>query len=364
MKIRHGILYCILSLLLAGYIATGAVLSLRLAAEAELPATSPVLLVIEESRSTTKGFVTPSQVMELIKPEVAKAGNRVEQVDTRAIAMLLNDVDNIESAWCYRQADDRIMVHVIPMQPVARIVNGSESYYVNRAGKRLTASAAYRADVPIIQGGFGTAANIDDIMPVLDRMESDAQFAAMVTAIVIEDDGDLVAIPPVRGHVINLGDCGSLDNKIGRLETFYRRVMPVKGWDYYDTLSVKYRSQLVATRRHARRDDPLYIEDPEGDQADEPDLSTMTTTPGAASDGQVDEPAEAPAAAAPATTATQQPARPQLQPQPQRQPQHQPQPQRQPQHQAQPQSQPQPQPSTATAEPAEPEPQVLPGQFD
>ena len=33
---------------------------------------------------------------------------------------------------------------------------------------------------------------------------------------------------------------------------FYREVLPVKGWNYYDTISVKWRGRVVATRREKK----------------------------------------------------------------------------------------------------------------
>ena len=39
-----------------------------------------------------------------------------------------------------------------------------------------------------------------------------------------------------------------IENKFARLKTMYKDVLPVKGWTYYDTISVKWRGQVVATR--------------------------------------------------------------------------------------------------------------------
>ena len=33
------------------------------------------------------------------------------------------------------------------------------------------------------------------------------------------------------------------------LQLFYRKVLPKKGWNEYDTISVKFKDQIVATRR-------------------------------------------------------------------------------------------------------------------
>lgn len=275
----YNIICCVLSVLLAGYIVFGAVASNRMAREARMPS-SPLIVNIDESDpGIIHGFVTQAEVVSLIDTFINAAGGVSSKVNTHAMELKLNGVDNIEHARCLRLSDDRISVDVMPMRPVARIFDGPRSYYINREGKELTASLDFRADVPIVQGHPGEHVNATDLMPLIDHIQADAALRQAITSIVIEPDGDVLLIPHVRGHVINFGNpARDIDNKFSRLSTFYHRVMPVKGWDYYDTLSVKFSSQIVATRRQPRQRDPLLIADPEGDAADE--ISPTTMDPG------------------------------------------------------------------------------------
>ena len=64
------------------------------------------------------------------------------------------------------------------------------------------------------------------------------------------DDDNLILIPRIQGHVINFGDTNRLVEKKNALIAVYRKVIPYKGWDEYDTISVKFRGQVVATRKN------------------------------------------------------------------------------------------------------------------
>ncbi len=66
----------------------------------------------------------------------------------------------------------------------------------------------------------------------------------------------------------NLGD------KFDRLRLAYKKILPVKGWDFYDTLSVKWRGQVVATRRVKRLHQAISTVDIEAEQ-ELPDIGTM-----------------------------------------------------------------------------------------
>ena len=62
--------------------------------------------------------------------------------------------------------------------------------------------------------------------------------------------GDIIIVPTIRGHVVNFGDTSMVADKFDRLRRFYRGVMPTVGWETYDTLAVKWRGRVVATRRN------------------------------------------------------------------------------------------------------------------
>ena len=73
-----------------------------------------------------------------------------------------------------------------------------------------------------------------------------------------EPGGNIIIIPTVVGHVVNFGDTSMVDDKFLRLRTFYRKVLPTVGWQHYDTIAVKWRGQVVATRRH-KRPEPVQL---------------------------------------------------------------------------------------------------------
>ena len=64
-----------------------------------------------------------------------------------------------------------------------------------------------------------------------------------------------------------------IENKFEKLKLFYREVMPAKGWETYDTISVKWSHQVVATRRKKAVKEVMTY-DPEDDEVI-PDLETM-----------------------------------------------------------------------------------------
>ncbi len=243
---------------------------------ATAPSADPVIITIEGR--DTNPFVTHSEVERLIRDSLPAQGAPfiVSKVNTLHLQQMLNSVDNIEWARCSRTSADRLHIEVIPMKPVARVFDGDSSYYINRQGKRLTASLRYRSDVPVIQGHIADAASAIRLLPLIDTIASRPELRQLITSIRVNDRNEAILIPALRGHVIDFGTPDAdIANKFDRLLVMYRKVLPVKGWDFYDTLSVKFGHQIVATRRFPKEKTPTFISDPDGDAAESVMLDHM-----------------------------------------------------------------------------------------
>lgn len=176
-------------------------------------------------------------------------GSQIHSISTLDIEKYLSSRNNFESVHCMINSHGELLVQVTPMIPVMRVFYGDYSYYVNREGKVIETNAEFFTDVPVVTGRFSRTFQPQDIMPVVRYVNGDAKLRSLVSMINAESPNDILLIPRITGHVINFGDTTRLDDKRHSLLLFYREVIPYKGWEEYDTISVKYRGQVVATRR-------------------------------------------------------------------------------------------------------------------
>lgn len=199
------------------------------------------------------GFVTSGELTAELAPILGNLTSRkLSEIDLDSLRRYLTGLDKIETAEVMRLNSNYLRVSVVPMVPVARVwPPKGRSYYVNREGKRMLATARYHLDVPQVVGNYPT----ERLLPLLDYLNSHADDSRLVTMITANDSTDIILVPAIRGHVINLGDVSDIDNKFARLKRFYSEVLPAKGWEHYDTISLKWDHQIVATRRHGKLPD-------------------------------------------------------------------------------------------------------------
>ncbi len=205
---------------------------------------------IEINDPTNMKFITVDDISREIGNEDSSfLLMRINEINTHTIEMSLNAIDKIEEANCYISKDGHLKIGITPLIPVARIFDPNGTYYINRDGKKMTASARYHVDVPVVVGQFNSKLNSTAILPLLKFIKSDSTWNSLVTGIKIDANNDIIIAPMIKGHVLNLGDTSDIENKFARINTIYKKVLPIKGWNYYDTISVKWHGQVVATRK-------------------------------------------------------------------------------------------------------------------
>lgn len=135
---------------------------------------------------------------------------RIHQINTDSIERILASIDNIERVRCIVTTDNRIHVEVDPLEPVARIFDRDSSYYINRVGKRISATARYHSDVPVISGAFTKEFPPTAVLPLVSFINSDSTWATLITHIKAYDSRNVILVPMIHGHVINIGDMDNL----------------------------------------------------------------------------------------------------------------------------------------------------------
>lgn len=240
-------------------------------AKAEVCTGIDVMIINSDSTS----FVSREGVLEELKNKgINVVGKRMGDIDANYIEQQLKNSPYLENADCIKCQNGKVLVRVSQLVPVMRVFDGEVSYYVNRVGKRMDASMIYHCDVPVVQGHFSQSYQPTKLLPLINYVENDSLLSSLVTMYCVRDTNNIILVPSIGGHVINFGDVSGFENKFAKLKLFYQEVMPKRGWQTYDTISVKWDHQIVATRRVKTVKQDVQIEDLEDTEA--PDEGTMS----------------------------------------------------------------------------------------
>lgn len=216
--------------------------------QAEKEVCTGIEVVVKENPAMDS-IIRRGVLAELDKYPRPIVGTPLIRLDIRKIRRHLGAMSNFESVNTMITAERKLLVEVVPMIPVMRVFTEGKSFYINREGKVIEATPEFFTDVPVVKGAFSKTFTPKEVVPLVQFIRSNEFLSNLVSMVEARNPQNLILIPRILGHVINFGDTTRLADKTENLKIFYRKVIPHKGWNEYDTISVKFRDQVVATRR-------------------------------------------------------------------------------------------------------------------
>lgn len=205
-------------------------------------------------------------------------GAPLETIDLQNLEDYLSGFSNFEWVECSVDPDSRLRITISPIKAEVRVfTDGGPSYYLNRYGKRIQADAEFFVDVPVLIAPQKQEGNLQTALSVIRYVAEDPDLGPLIAAYKIDGPHDIILIPRLHGHVVNFGDSTRLDQKKAALLTAYRKILPVKGWNTYDTVCVKFKDQIVASRRNKALADhgPLDDDGEDLEEATLPDIASI-----------------------------------------------------------------------------------------
>lgn len=180
----------------------------------------------------------------------------VKDVDCRRVAEVASRVPFLTNVSATVSVSSKVVVRADQRRPIARLFHGNRELYLDADGVLFPTSRVGDCNVLVAGGDFVNPLRMDSLDAQLTALwklacflDEERDYRALIDQIYIERDGDVMMVPKVGSHVIELGTVEDLENKFGNLLTFYRKGMPRAGWNTYSKISLKFKGQVVCKKK-------------------------------------------------------------------------------------------------------------------
>ncbi len=204
-------------------------------------------------------FIDENEIEDKLNINGAYKGERTSNINLRTLETILKNQPWIKGAELYFDNNQVLQVKIKEREPVARIFAAGSSFYIDSAGTRLPLSKDYTAHVPVFTSftsdkkmlSSPDSLLLDDVKNIANYIQKDSFWNAQISQVVITPKSTFEIIPVLGNQIIKLGKADSLESKFNRLYAFYKQVWAKTGFEKYETVSVEFSGQVVATRRGA-----------------------------------------------------------------------------------------------------------------
>ena len=202
-------------------------------------------------------FISESDVIDIVTNggELRIIGEPMADLNLKQIEKELYHNKFIKHAEVFKDLTGRLMINIDQSRPIARLMSDKMSdRYISNKGEVLPLSKHYTARVILIDGAYADNAKLSDLntnpmdinlLDLLNYIGRDKFWKAQIAQLNIDKKGNIKMYTQVSKQVVEFGQAEDIETKFKKLKLFYKEILPAKGWNHYNTVSVKYKNQIV-----------------------------------------------------------------------------------------------------------------------
>lgn len=181
-------------------------------------------------------------------------------IDLKAVEERVEANRLIKKCQVSRDLSGNLLINIEQQRPIARLINISTDLnspvyaggrYLTDTGAVISLSGRFTARTLLISGTFFrnshnlNTENGKKILKLLTKISEDAFWKAQISELQVDELGEISIVPQVGQHLIEFGSADGYEEKFKKLKIFYKKILPIQGWDKYSKVSVKFRNQIV-----------------------------------------------------------------------------------------------------------------------
>tara|TARA_Y100001954_G_C15750947_1_gene573638 strand:- start:704 stop:1444 length:741 start_codon:yes stop_codon:yes gene_type:complete len=165
----------------------------------------------------------------------------------------------IKDIEIYNNLNNVVNININQFKPYARLINNiGDDYYIDKSGEIFPVSNKYSERVLLIF--FKNYKNIDkekninffqngnEIFKLINYINRNDFYKKQISQINVLKDGEIIMIPQITKQKIYFGNTDNMEIKFKKLELFYKNILPTKGWNYYESVNLKFKNQIVCNK--------------------------------------------------------------------------------------------------------------------
>ena len=154
----------------------------------------------------------------------------------------------VENAAIFLTVDGVLKTRVKQRTPIARVISGKKSYYIDKQAKVMPLSVNHSARVMLISGDVKVS-DSEEIHKLVSTILSDAFLKKQIIGIRKTQKKEFILNTRFGDQKVLIGKCEDLGRKFKNLNSFYKKTISDNSIENYSTLNIKYTNQVVCTKR-------------------------------------------------------------------------------------------------------------------
>ena len=195
------------------------------------------------------GTISGDDIEELLKRKGFKLkGAAMDDIDCGSVEQIINSLSVVEECQCYKTHKGHIGIRVTGKIPVlhAYDISGRE-FHIDKHGDIIEGinSAVY---LPVASGFITREMAKKELLVFAEFLQENRFWNEQIEQIFFTAKGNVVLVPRIGNHTIELGKPDNLDKKLEKWRKFYEKGLNTVGWNKYRKINIEFEKQVICTK--------------------------------------------------------------------------------------------------------------------
>ena len=206
-------------------------------------------------------FVSEKDVKRFLDREYGTyIGMPLDSLDLVKMENIIDGRSAVMKSQAYVTKDGTLHVDVTQRSPVVRFQKKDGGFYADADGFIFPLQSTYASHVQVIDGNIPLAANsgykgdisnprekewFTSMMTLVNYIQDSRVWKDKIVQIHVAENGDIALIPRIGDELFIFGKPEAIQEKFGKMEKYYKVIIPEKGSAAYRTVDLRFRGQIV-----------------------------------------------------------------------------------------------------------------------
>lgn len=196
-----------------------------------------------------ENFITKENVNKLLIQNYGTVtGIQKVKLDLNKLEKNIDKNPMVDKAEVYATVDGKLKAVVVQKKPVARIFEGSQSYYLDYKGGKMPLSETETARVPLVSGDV-VKADGKKLHQLLDYIYDDAFLKKNIIGLTVTPIGSMVLRSRGYDYDIIFGNLINIEQKFKNYKAFLQDAAKDTLIKNYKTVNLMFTQQVVCTKK-------------------------------------------------------------------------------------------------------------------
>ncbi len=176
-------------------------------------------------------------------------GTLVSEIPLHEMEKVIEKTEVVRRCQMYVTPGGVLHVEISQREPIMRVFSSGSSYYMDETSFRIAANSEMRTNCVIVNGNVGTLFDAEELIKICKLINESAFWKSQIEQIFVTDKHEYILTPRVGDHVVEFGTADNYEEKFDNLYALYTHGWTEREWNLYKKVSLKYKGQIVCTKR-------------------------------------------------------------------------------------------------------------------